>query len=256
MTDQPPSAPDMTDWIAIIVAVVGSFAAWVRAGKANEIAANNRLTAQAALAEAKRANRTSLAANKIAENAAAAAAESVVEAARSADTAERVEARQSRPYVFAQLKPGLAGLGTWDLVLSNSGKSNARNLTIECPELPDEDDDITGPLRRFFSGGQTLPPGATLRTYWSITPPKGGSFKDGTRATVGMPKRATLTVSYTSDDPIHPAYVDSFTIDEDTIGLTPAPADGHVVPDNLEPGEKNLHKMLAAIARNIGEGNR
>src|SRR5687767_9403546 len=129
MTDQPPSGPDITAWIAIIVAIVGSFAAWVRAGKANEIAANNRLTAQAALTEAKRANRTALAANKIAEGAATSAADSVAEAARSADTAERVEARQSRPYVFAQLKPGLAGLGTWDLVLSNSGKSNARNLT-------------------------------------------------------------------------------------------------------------------------------
>lgn len=284
MTEQPPNGPDLVEIAGVLVAAGAAIGAWIKAGRSNTIAADGLLKARDAAAEARRANRLSGEANAIASRAAesanAAVSEArranslasdsnliakeaaqsseaaVDEARRSADMAERSEARQSRPYVFAQLRPGLAGLGTWDLVLSNSGSSSARNLTIECPEMPDEEDQITGPLRRFFAGEQTLPPGASLRTYWSINLPAGHTFKDGSTDPVGMPKRATLAIRYTSDDPLHPSFRDTFRIDEDGIGLTPAPADGHEAPDGLDQSDKNLHKMLAAIARNIGEGNR
>lgn len=89
-----------------------------------------------------------------------------------------------------------------------------------------------------------------------MTVPKGSTWGDGTNEPVGMPERVELLVTYTSDDPAKPVYEDGFLLDEAAIGLTRAPADGPDPRPKLTEGEKDLHKMLAAIARAIGEGNR
>jgi hypothetical protein len=82
------------EWVGVGVAVAGAAAAWIRAGKSNNIAASSSQTSKAALAEAKRANRTAEEANGIAERSGTSAAAAVDQAKRSADIAERVELRQ------------------------------------------------------------------------------------------------------------------------------------------------------------------
>jgi hypothetical protein len=220
------------------------------------IARDARSLSRSANKLSEQANTHADTANQIALGASESAGVAAVAAQRSADTADLVEARQSRPYVFVQLKPGLAGLGTWDLVVSNSGQSNARDLVIETDDWPAHEDDVTSPLRRFFQARQTLPPGQSIRTYWRMTVTGGSTWGDGSSDPVGMPKRVGLRLTYTSDDPALPTYSDTFLIDEDTIGLTPAPADGPEPKPSLSNNQKDLHKMLAAIARAIGEGNR
>lgn len=254
------------DWTSAAFAAVGAatgIAAFVRSGKSNQKAADGLVIAKDARSLSRTANTLSEkanthadTANQIARGASESANVAAVAAQRSANIAEHVEARQSRPYVFVQLKPGLAGLGTWDLVVSNSGESNARDLMIEADAWPDDEDKITRPLRRFFEARQTLPPGQSIRTYWRMTVTEGSTWSDGSTDPVGMLKRVQLRLTYTSDDPVRPAYEDTFLIDEDTIGLTPAPAEGPEPKPNLSNNQKDLHKMLAAIARAIGESNR
>lgn len=254
------------DWASVVLASIGALtgiAAYVRSGKSNEKAADGLVIARDARSDARTANKLAgtanshaETANKIAQDASGSARDAALEARRSADTAEFVEARQSRPYVFVQLKPGLAGLGMWDLVITNSGQSNARDLLIRADAWPEKEDDVTGPLRRLFEGKQTVPPGQSIRTYWRMAVLKGSTWGDGSSDPVGMPKRVEVVVTYTSDAPDRPIYEDSFLLDEDTIGLTPAPASGPEPHKDLTIGEHSLHKMLAALTRAIGEGNR
>lgn len=256
----------LADWASAAFAAVGAItgiAAFVRSGKSNQKAADGlviakdaRSLSRAANALSETANSHADTANEIARGASDSANVAAVAAQRSADLAEHVEARQSRPYVFAQLKPGLAGLGMWDLVVSNSGQSNARDLVIEADVWPEEDDEVTRPLRRFFGARQTLPPGQSIRTYWRMTVTEGAKWGDGSSDPVGMLKRVQLRLTYTSDDPARPTYEDTFLIDEDSIGLTPAPTAGPEPKQDLSDNQKDLHKMLGVIARALGEGNR
>jgi hypothetical protein len=161
---------------------------------------------------------------------------------------------QTRPYVYAHLVPGLAGIGTWDLLITNTGKSPARNLTIECDALPESDDILTGPLRTLFSTPRSLPPGANVRTYWKVGLRNPDSrWADGTRTPMGIVNQAKLSLRYTSDDPSKPSYQDEYILDDATIGQTPAPWTGPDMKQGLSPEAQDLHKVLAAIAANIGE---
>lgn len=90
-------------------------------------------TASDALEESRKA---SLAAQK-----SAAAAEAANEQLR------RDSAEQTRPYVFAEVLPGLAGSPTWDIRISNSGKSSARELTLKPTCWPDRHDMAIRSLR-------------------------------------------------------------------------------------------------------------
>lgn len=157
----------VADWASVALAATGAATGigdYVRSGKSNEKAADGLMIAKDARSLSRTANNLSQianthadTANQIALGASDSAKDAAVAAQRSADTAEIVEARQRRPYVFVQLKPGLAGLGMWDLVVTNSGESNARELVMAADEWPETEDEITRPLRRFFTAGQTLP---------------------------------------------------------------------------------------------------
>lgn len=161
---------------------------------------------------------------------------------------------QTRPYVYVHLVPGLAGLATWDLLITNTGRSTARNLRIECDAWPDKDDIVTGPLRTLFSTARSLPPGATIRSFWKLgLSESGATWDDGTSNPVGITAAASLTLRYTSDDPSRPNYQDEYALDATTIGQTPAAYCGPDPKPGLTPAERDLHNMLAAIASNVGE---
>lgn len=104
---------NLVEWAGVTVAVVGAGAAWIRAGKSNNIAASSSQTSKAALNEAKRANRTAEEANGIADRSSTAAVDAAEQAKRSADIAERVELRQvERSHVTWDI-PNLKEIGYW-----------------------------------------------------------------------------------------------------------------------------------------------
>lgn len=114
------------------------------------------------------------------------------------------------------------------------GNSAARNLTLVYDSWPEELDDVATKTKRMFETPRTLPPRASLRVYWRLQA-KGG-FTDGSTE-VGMPRTGTITASYTSDDPSHPAYTDSYEVLIDASGFMPVPEDGWSLRDEGQPAE-------------------
>lgn len=160
---------------------------------------------------------------------------------------------QTRPYVFAQIVPGLGGPGAWDLLIRNSGRSAAVDLTIQTEDWPEADDKIVTELRKMFLTKQTIPPEVSLRSFWRIDAVSGSARSDGGPAVDGMPKTAALTLRYASQDRSSPHYSDTYLISIETIGLTPAASTGPNPSAHLTPGEASLHKMLGRIVQSIGE---
>ncbi|GEM_PF-4713604 len=76
-----------------------------------------------------------------------------------ADSEER-----TRPYIFLDVVPGLQGTRVWDLIISNTGKTTARDVRISLnQDLPTDEADKVGPnLAKLFEAGLTLPPGSRL----------------------------------------------------------------------------------------------
>ncbi len=160
---------------------------------------------------------------------------------------------QTRPYVFAQIVPGIGGPGAWDLIIRNSGRSAATDLSIHTEDWPETEDVIVKELRKMFMAKQTLPPGVSLRTFWRIDPTPGSTRADGGPEVDGMPKTAQLSLQYTSHDPAHPHYEDRYVVSTETIGLVPVASSGPNPSAKLTPAEASLHKMLGRIVQSIGE---
>lgn len=164
---------------------------------------------------------------------------------------------QTRPYVYAQVVPSLAGIGSWDLIVKNVGRSAARNLTAELSIWPQDDDIVTQPLRTMFSTPQTLPPGAQLRAYWLMEPPAGSKMIDpqsGKEVSyTGVKDPVTVTFSYRGDGPSAAGYQDEFDLDTARIGLTPVASSGPEPKESLEPKDKEIYKILGYIVSQLGE---
>ncbi|MHA7284823.1 hypothetical protein ACX80I_00945 [Arthrobacter sp. MDT3-44] len=155
---------------------------------------------------------------------------------------------QTRPYIFAQVVPSIAGRSVYDLVVQNTGQSTAENLTISCPQFPEEPDRIAGPIGKLFEIQHVLPPGTRLRTFWHFDD-VGRNWSDG-EGPLGMPRQADVVVAYKGPDG---SYTDTFPVNIDVYAMAPVARSGHDVPSGLSNGEKNLHRMLAVIAQNIAE---
>lgn len=173
------------------------------------------------------------------------------------DQLRRDSIEQTRPYVYVQLVPGLAGLASWDLIITNTGKSIARNLTIECDAWPEKHDVVSGPLQKLFSTPQSLPPGTNIRTFWQLGIPPGHKDENGSTDPLGVVGQASITVHYSSDDPTTPSYMDTFSVDPELFGrAVPGPYTGPNPRTALDEGERDLHSMLAAVSHNIAEMRR
>lgn len=167
-------------------------------------------------------------------------------AAREAqEQARRDSIEQTRPYVYVEVVPGLAGLRTYDLRISNSGRSAARDLRLDFDAWPDVDDKITEAIRVLFNTPRTLPPGASIRAYWSVV---GGDIS-------GMPESGKIYISYTSDDVTKPRYRDEYEVLITRSGLWSVPGTGPE-PRHVKGRDREFHQLGQAIVRVIGNLSR
>ena len=158
------------------------------------------------------------------------------------DAMREDSARRSRPYVCAEAVPGLWGVGHWDLVIQNQGKSVARDVRL----IIDQDipvDDIGRELQSAVGRAYTLTPSARHRFAWR-------TVLEGNEA--GMPGEVALRVEYL-DDQGRP-FRDDFQVDTTNGNAYPAPQVGEVVLGN-EPENvlKNIRFAIEALNTHVGE---
>jgi hypothetical protein len=172
-------------------------------------------------------------------------------AAQAANEQARLDSiEQTRPYVFAEILPGLAGTTTWDLRITNTGRSAARSLTLDYDEWPSTPDDVAQAVQELFRAERTLPPGCRVRSMWRLE----GNFTDGTTE-AGLGRSGTITVSYTSDDPSQPGYSDSFDVMIDRAGLWPVGEQGPTA-DGLKGDARKFYLLGQALVRRVAELDR
>mgnify|MGYP000876967744 FL=1 len=157
---------------------------------------------------------------------------------------------QTRPYVYAEIVPSLAGAGHFDLRIMNVGKTAARNLYVQFDNWPKEIDDVAQQVKILFETERTLPPGCSIRTYWHLE----GNFSDGTTE-AGMPKEGKIELFYGSDDPAAPQYQEQYEILMFRSGIFPVAEDGPE-PNNLHGTDRTFYLLGQAIARSIGNLSR
>ncbi|MDE0775855.1 MAG: hypothetical protein OSB43_06265 [Nocardioides sp.] len=187
-------------------------------------------------------------------NAARDASRASAMAADAARVANEQAARDSiastRPYVFAEVIPGLAGITAWDLRVTNAGQSVARRLTLDYSDWPLEIDDVGESIKRLFETPRTLPPSSSIRVIWRIE----GNFDDGT-SVAGLGRSGTINVTYSSDDPTQPNYQDTFDVMVDNSGLWPVPEQG-ANADGLQGDAKRFYRLGQVLVRRVGELSR
>ncbi|MEA5054746.1 MAG: hypothetical protein VB093_15010 [Propionicimonas sp.] len=180
------------------------------------------------------------------------AAQKSAEAAEAANEQLRRDSiGQTRPYVFAEILPGLAGVTSWDIRITNAGKSSARELTLRPLKWPNREDTVMQSLRELMETPRTLPPGCSIRALWRLGPPEPGTYTKGAEE-MGMDERGQVSVMYRSDDRDQPAYVDVFDVNTHGAGLWPVPEAGPA-PDDLKGDLRKFYKLGQALVRRVGE---
>ena len=166
------------------------------------------------------------------------------------EQAKRDSVAQTRPYVYAEVIPGMHGIGAYDLRIRNTGKSAALGLTLEFDRWPDDPDDVADAVELAFKTSRTLPPDCSLRMLWRLEAGDERTFQSG-RTEVGLPTSGTISVRYTSSDEISPTYTDEFTVMIDNAGFWPVPESGPE-PTGLHGADAKFYALGRSIARNIG----
>ena len=184
-------------------------------------------------------------------------AKETLEAQREAYEQSRKDSiAQTRPYVSATIVPGLQGMGIYDLLIKNSGKSAARNLTLSFSNWPTKSDVITESLRELMQTKRILTPGERLRVMWRMDLRNTDSVIKGSDGNVvGMPDVGTITVAYKGMEDV-PEYQEIYDVLIKKSGLWPWPKVG---PSDLNfkcNDMKNLHRIGEEIVRRIAELNR
>jgi len=176
------------------------------------------------------------------------AARASAEAARAANEQARLDSQErTRPYVWVEVVPGLSGPEAYDVRIANTGKSAARQLRFQYDSWPEPLDDVATKVRELFDTPRTLPPACSIRSFWRLE----GPFDDGT-SEAGMGKHGTIRVSYTSDDPAHPEYQDSFDVILDKSGLWPVGEHGPN-PVGIKGGVRSFYLLGQALVRTVAE---
>lgn len=170
------------------------------------------------------------------------------DAARAANEQALLDSReQTRPYVWVEIAPGLSGTSCYDLRIANTGKSAARQLKLAYDAWPEPLDDVATKVRELFDTPRTLPPACSIRSYWRLE----GNFDDGSTE-AGMGKHGTIRVSYTSDDPTHPQYQDSYEVMIEQSGLWPV-GDQGPDPDGIEGDILKFYRLGQVLVRTVAE---
>jgi hypothetical protein len=177
---------------------------------------------------------------------AAAAAATASKAAN--DQARADSIARSRPYVFVEAVPSIGSVHSWDLLISNAGKTAARDLTMQFDSWPDSPDNVAIAAKEMFGSARTLPPSRSIRMYWWLV--ASGHFEDGAEEG-GVATPGVVTVYYSSDDPSEPQYCDSFPIDPYNAGLTPQ---GWMGPNSSKtPTWSQFYRLGQGILRRLSE---
>lgn len=181
------------------------------------------------------------------------------------EQAKKDSVLQTRPYVYAEVLPSLAGAAAYDLVVRNHGQSAARGLRMDFEPILDTPDDIATAVLRAFSTPRDLPPGSSLRMYWHIGASEGESLMNAEDTQPvetegsGMPKHGVIHLHYAGDDPSQNPYAEKCPFDVETAGLWPIPEDGpeakgpHDTPSSkMTTQERRFYKALQALSRHVG----
>ena len=176
------------------------------------------------------------------------AARDSAEAARAANEQACVDSKvQTRPLVWVEILPGLAGSENYDVRIRNTGRSSARDVRLEFSAWPDAPDDVTAAIRTLFHTPRTLAPGAAVRSFWQLE----GSFTDGT-SVAGLPSSGSIYVTYRGDDPSEPRYHDTFEVMIERADLWPVGESGPTA-DGLTGDARKFYILGQAPVRRISE---
>lgn len=130
--------------------------------------------------------------------------------------------REGRPYVTADVVPGLHGAGNWDLIVANTGRTAARDITFDFDDWApkDSEDHITSSLLAYLRASHVLVPNARHRLHWRMNPdPQFGTTE------AGADPSSRLTIKYADDQ--GQKYTDAFSFDVDLLGAaSPVPTEG------------------------------
>lgn len=204
------------------------------------------IVAVVALQFAKAQSRASRDANELTRAAQRSAAEKEAAAAEQMLDDSR---RTTRPYVWAEVRTSLAGNGSYDLTLRNTGRSPARGLIVTT-EWPNPGDEFTDDLRTVLTTPRDLPPGGSLRLMWRIT----GSPTSG-ESEMGMPEKCSITVSYGGDDRGYGTFKEDWNLDAHAVARGPSPQEGAISQSGsgVELALKNVDNAVRAINVHLGE---
>ncbi|PPG29659.1 hypothetical protein [Pseudoclavibacter sp. RFBB5] len=234
-----PSAPTADEWSALwgMISAVGAIGAVVAAVAAFLVARDQLATAAQQLRDA-------------------------AEQAKNASLqAEKESFDRNRPYVVASVVPSLAGMGVYDLVLTNLGGSYARSITIGLDEgviaTTHENDHISQSFERLSRFPFDLAPRDSRRMFWSVDPDENADPPLGQ----GAPPSGRILLKYEweRDGPFGPEFEELFAYDTGGLrDLSPVPDQGPVrrSTDPLASGMLNIEHALRAIARHMGEFRR
>lgn len=158
--------------------------------------------------------------------------------------------QDARPYLVADLVPGLHGTGSWDLVLHSTGRSTAHRVrVITDPALGtkkrDPGDYITDSLVKYLGQARSLPPGARRRVMWRS--------ESGGEKPSGAPAEITVKVAY--EDENHKVYTEEFDFDTGPIArAAPVPSEGPR-KSGSEKGQElhNIDRAIRSLAKHVGE---
>lgn len=154
--------------------------------------------------------------------------------------------REGRPYITLQVIPGLHGIGSWDLVVENVGKTMARGVTLDLGDIQpyDDEDHIVGPLKEFAAHPRDIAPGERLRVMWRNTK---GTIESGVSDTV------TGRATYTDDQ--KNSFTETRELTTELSDAMPAPTTGPTNNDRDEPTTtlKNINHAIRALSGHLGE---
>lgn len=176
-----------------------------------------------------------------------------VQMRQSSEQAKRESEDRNRPYISMDVVPGLGGLGCWDLKISNTGGSPARDVLISLLNdhfLSDKEGAyLKDKLEAFCSTKFDLMPGASRRIFWSIYSESEEKVVDG------APLTGVISAKYSwkDDSKVIRDYEDKLPYDCETAPI-PAPSTGPKREGKSEEAPlKNIEYAIRGISRQVGE---
>ena len=165
---------------------------------------------------------------------------------------------QTRPYVGVDIVPGVAAMGSMDIIFENHGRTTARSIRVNLVgddfREQSEGDIVAPALGRLFATPFDLAPGARRRILWQLPADQDAS----PRGHMGTPVVGGIEFSYhwePGGDRAARHYKDSIQYDlSEYPKLIPMPAKGSTAHgSSAEAQQKNLVHVLRAIAVHLGE---